>query len=129
MIVFSTVMFILCHFRYVFLVMQDTSSSVISTEDIATSRAAGETTEEELASKEPATDYARDEDTAGSVVSETTTEATTVVVTTLDNVPLSGHVTELQQQMDTEPTMEDKETNSEAEVIEHAGMVEEQEEG
>ena len=107
------------------LFIQDASSSVI--EDIATSSTAGETTEEELTGREPATDHARDEDMAGSVVSETTTEATSVIVTTLENVPLSSHVSELQQQMDTKQTVEDKETIAEREVVEHAGMVEQEE--
>ena len=96
-------------------------------EDVAMSTA-GETTDEEQTGKEPMTDLSRDE-TAASVVSETTSEATSIMVTAIDNIPLSSHITKVQeQQMETEAKAEDREVVAEQEAMEQTSAVEEQEE-
>ena len=97
-------------------------------EDIATGSTAGETTEEEQTGKELMIDPgSKDEDVTASIVSETTSEATSITVTAIDNIPLSSHITKVQE-METEAKAEDKEVVTEQEAMEQTSAVEEQEE-
>lgn len=95
------------------------------------SSTAGDTTEEELATKEADTDRTKEEDSAatGSVVSETTSESTSIAIMPVNNIPISHYISkepQHQQQPETETKTEDRET--EQETMEQAIPVEEQEE-